>query len=317
MTKKFGYFTEALDALTVPKLTAIKIYNEARKRDYDCYHFTSNDLFYVSGEMFAHARVVEFYPERKAKPFYKILSEEKINLRDLDIFFLRKDPPLNQEYITFTYLLDQLEAEGMVFVNSPSAMRNSHSKLLTLKFPEYIAPCLLSFNRDEINNFIKEHKKVIVKPLNASGGKGILILEEGDVNLNSMIDTVMVAYDKLVMFQKFIPEAVSEGDKRIILFDGEPRGAIMRRPAEGDFRANITAGGSFVKSELTEREKEICAAMKPYLQKNGLFFVGLDVIGGYVTEINATCPGALTHANIAYGCKFEEQFWDVLEAKMG
>lgn len=316
MAKKFGYFTEQLDTLTVPKLTAVKIYNEAYRRGYECYHFTSDDLFYKSGGVFAHARIVEFYPERTEKPFYKILSEETINLRDLDIFFLRKDPPLNQEYITFTYLLEQLEAEGMLFINSVSAMRNSHSKLLTLKFPQYIAPCLLTFNRDEIDAFIKEHKKVIVKPLNASGGKGILILEHTDVNLNSMIDTVMVAYDKLVMFQKFIPEAVSEGDKRIILFDGDPVGAIMRRPAEGDFRANITAGGSFIKSELTDREKEICASMKPYLRENGLFFVGLDVIGGYVTEINATCPGALTHANIAYGCKFEAQFWDVLEAKI-
>lgn len=317
MTLKFGYFTEEIKSISINKLSAVRIYMEAQKRGHQTYFFSPQDLFYEEGDMFARARNATFFPEKIERPQYELGEEEVIKVSDLDIFFMRKDPPIDNFYISFTYMLETLEGGKTVFINKPSAIRNAHSKLLTLKYPDFIAPTMISSSKTEILNFINKYGKAVIKPLDARGGQGILILEANDTNLNSLIDMMIAAYKGCVMIQKFLPEAVTQGDKRIILFDGEPVGAILRKAAEGDFRSNISAGASFVRSELTEREKEICEAIKPYLQENGLFFVGLDVIGGCITEINATSPGMLAPANAAYGIKFEEIFWDKLEAKLG
>ena len=318
MSLKFGYFTEELKQISINKLSAVRIYLEAQKRGHETFYFNSKDLFYSEGELYARAAKVDFFLGTDVRPQYEISEKKLMKVSDLDIFFMRKDPPVNNFYVSFTYMLESLEQTGKtLFVNSPRGIRNSHSKLLTLKFPDFIAPTLISSSLEEIISFIDKYKKCVIKPLDGRGGQGILILESGDTNLNSLIEMMLTAYSKSVMVQKYLPEAASEGDKRIIMFDGEPVGAILRKAADGDFRSNISAGASFVKSELTDREKEMCEALKPYLLENGLFFVGLDVIGGCITEINATSPGMLAPANIAYGMKFEELFWDKLEQKLG
>lgn len=313
-----GYITEPLHEIRPEKfksLTAIRVVQEAKKRGHEVCYFNMDGLCFQEGEVYAKVYDIEIDLKRPQPPHYTISNERTINLKELDILFIRKDPPINEEYITCSYLFELLEKD-VFLLNNPRAVRSSHSKLLTLRYPQYIAPTLVCFHKDHVLRFLDKYKDIILKPLSGLGGQGILRLKEGDKNTNSLIDTMFMAYDGQLMAQKYLPEAETEGDKRIILFDGKPYGAILRTPAAGDFRSNITAGGSFVKSELTEREKEICEHLGPYLREQGLFFVGLDIIGGYITEINATSPGAIGPANKSYGIKFEEIFWDVLEAKL-
>ncbi len=313
-----GYITEPLNEIKNEKfksLTAIRVVLEAEKRGHQVCYFNKHGLFFQDGEVFAKVYDLEIDLKRPQPPYYTISNDRIINLKELDILFVRKDPPINEEYITITYLLDLLR-DDVFLLNDPVAVRNSHSKLLALRYPQYIAPTLVCFNREHVLNFLGQYKDIILKPLSGLGGQGILRLKEGDKNTNSLIDTMFMAYNGQLMAQKYLSAAETEGDKRIIMFDGKPYGAILRKPAADDFRSNITAGGTFVKAELSDREKEICDVVGPYLRDRGLFFVGLDIIGGYITEINATSPGAIGPANKSYGIKFEEIFWDVLEEKL-
>lgn len=315
MSLKVGFLTEPVETLNIDKLSSVKIFNEGKARGHEGWYFSTKDIFFDGRELYAKAKDMTFLPDKPTYPRFEKGEEKTIKIKDLDVFLLRKDPPVTQEYMILAHLLKNLE-DDVFFVNSPRGIVNTHSKMTTLNFPQFIPETLFSLCENEIYDFIKRHKKVIVKPTDAMGGKGIMILNHDDLNLKSIIQTVRFAYNNLVLFQRFLPEAVSHGDKRIILFDGECYGAITRRAAEGDFRSNISAGGSFEKAELTDREQEIVTAVKPYLQENGLFFCGLDTIGGYLTEINTISPGALTWANQAYGKKFENIFWDVLEKKL-
>ncbi len=318
MTQKvFGYFSSRVEDLEVDILSGVRIYNEAQKRGYKTVYIYQKTLSYINGKLYAQACDMKFFPDReRIEDRYEQGEMYKFDLDELDVLFLRKPPPIDEEYMAYTYLLEKLEDRGVLCINSPRGMRGGHSKLQTLKYPEYIIPTLFTFDVQEIVDFVKEHKKAIIKPLDAKGGEGILMLHHDDLNLKSMIQTVRLAYDNLVIVQKFIPEAVTEGDKRVLLFDGEPCGAMLRQANASDFRTNVAAGGTYVKTDLTAREKEICEKLKPYLKEQGLFLVGLDLIGGYITEINCTTPGAMTYINKLYGIKLEEKFFDILDSKL-
>lgn len=313
---KIGYFTEEAKNITVGKLSAVRLYNEAKARGHQTYYFSTEDIFFKDGEVYAHANDMSFFPDQIERPQYKRGKEELLKLTDLDVLLVRKDPPLDQDYIMFSYILETLEKSKTLLINKPSAIRDSHSKLLTLQYPDFIPATLISRRVEDIKEFVFHHGKAIIKPINARAGQGVLILDKEDMNLNSLIDTMLQAYKKRVMIQEFIPEAMSVGDKRIIMFDGEPVAAILKRASAEDFRANIATGASFEKSELTKREQEICAALGPRFKQEGLFFVGVDIIGNYVTEINATSPGMLAPASKAYGIDFETLFWEKVEAKL-
>jgi len=314
--KVFGYFSSPIEDLEVDILSGVRIYNEAQKRGYKMVYIYQKTLSFENGALYAQACEMNFFPDRdKIEDRYEQGEMYKFNMHDLDVLFFRKPPPLNEEYMAYTYFLEALEEQGVLCINSPKGMRGGHSKLQTLKFPEYIIPTLFSLNVDEIVSFVHEHKKAVIKPLDAKGGEGILMLHHDDLNLKSMIETVRKAYGNLVIVQKFIPEAVTEGDKRVLLFDGKPYGAMLRQANKSDFRTNVTAGGTFVKTDLTDREKEICDVIGEYLRDNGLFMVGLDLIGGYITEINCTTPGAMTYINKLYDIKLEEKFMDIVDEK--
>src|SRR6185437_8147147 len=197
--------------------------------------------------------------------------------------------PFDMAYITATHLLELLPADGPLVVNDPTSVRNAPEKLFVLRFKELMPPTLLTLDAGEIRAFWDEHGDIILKPLFGNGGAGIIHLRPGDENLNSLLELHMLHNRDPLMIQRYVPE-VRQGDKRIILVDGVPKGAVLRVPAEGESRANLHVGGQAVKTTLTDREKDICAAIGPSLREQGLIFVGIDVLGDYITEINVTSP---------------------------
>jgi glutathione synthase len=208
-----------------------------------------------------------------------------------------------------------LPPEGPLVVNNPTAVRNAPEKLFVLRFRELMPPTLLSLDRDEIKAFWDKHGEIVLKPLFGNGGAGIVHLRPGDDNLSSLLEMYAQMYREPVMVQRYIPE-VRQGDKRIVLIDGEPAGGVLRVPAEGEARANLHVGGRGVKTELTARELDICAAIGPTLKEQGLLFVGIDVIGDYITEINVTSPTGIQEIGRLNNDNLAAKIWDAIEAKI-
>ncbi len=312
--KILGLFIDPIEKLNVNKDTSCRIAAEAEKRGFKVFYFSIQGLSFNNGQVKAKGRFVTFQCESIMKNTYTLGEEATLNLEHCDTLLVRKDPPMNEDYLTATYLLELLDGK-VKMVNHPRSMRSSHSKLQTTRYAQFLTPTLIAFNRVMILEFIEEYQNVIIKPVNGMGGKGIVHLNGKDKNLNSLIDTMLLAYGGQLIVQKYIKDIEETGDKRIILFDGDPVGAITKKAAQGDFRANLSAGATYEKAELSDRDREICAALKPYIQEKELFFVGLDVIGGLVTEINSISPGALSWANQVYDTPFEKIFWDVFERK--
>ena len=234
---------------------------------------------------------------------------------DVDVILMRQDPPFDMAYITATHLLEHVHSETLV-VNDPAEVRNAPEKLFVTRFPDLMPPTLITSDRQAIEAFREEHKDIIVKPLYGNGGAGVFHLKPGDDNLNSLLELFTQLYREPVMVQRYLPE-VRRGDKRIILIDGEPAGAVNRVPKEGEARSNLHVGGKAEKSALTEREKEICARIGPTLREKGLVFVGIDVIGDWLTEINVTSPTGLQEINGFDETCLEARIWDAIERRMG
>lgn len=286
---------------------------EAQKRGHTLWHYHVEDLSYKDGAVYASARKVSV--QRELGNHFEYLSDHQtIDLADIDIIWMRQDPPFDMAYITATHLLELIHPKTLV-VNNPTEVRNAPEKLFVTHFKGLMPPTLITRREDEVKAFRAEHGEIIVKPLYGNGGAGVFHLREDDSNLGSLIEMFLETSREPVMVQKFLPE-VRLGDKRIILIDGEAVGAINRVPAKGEVRSNLVAGGAAVQSSLTEREKEICAAIGPELKARGLTFVGIDVIGNWLTEINVTSPTGLQAVNKFDGVSLEAQMWDALEAKL-
>jgi len=226
---------------------------------------------------------------------------------------MRQDPPFDMSYITATHLLEHVHPQTMV-VNDPVHVRNAPEKLFVTHFEGVMPPTLITSDRAEIAAFRKRHRDLIVKPLFGNGGAGVFHITEGDENLNALLELFTQLYREPVIVQRYIPE-VRQGDKRIILIDGQAAGAINRVPAAGEARSNLHVGGTAVKAELTTRDREICEAIGPSLKRRGLVFVGIDVIGDYLTEINVTSPTGLQEINRFDNVRLEERIWDAIEAR--
>jgi len=231
------------------------------------------------------------------------------------VILMRQDPPFDMAYITATHLLELLPKDGPLVVNDPGAVRNAPEKLFVLRFRELMPPTLLSRDRDEIRAFWREHGDIVIKPLFGNGGAGVFRLRPGDENLTALLEMYESLHREPVMVQRYLPE-VRQGDKRIILVEGEAKGAVLRVPAEGEARANLHVGGRPVKTELTEREREICAAIGPSLREQGLVFVGIDVIGGFLTEINVTSPTGIQEIARLSGIDIAPMIWDAIETRL-
>ena len=235
--------------------------------------------------------------------------------RDIDVVLMRQDPPFHMGYITATHLLERIEAETLV-VNNPRSVRNAPEKVMVLDYRRFMPPTLVTRSVDEVRAFQAEHGAVVVKPIHGNGGKAIFrVPAEGD-NLSALFEVFNQTWPEPHMVQPFLPE-VAQGDKRIVLIDGEVAGAINRKPGEGEFRSNLAVGGSAEATDLTEREREICAAMGPELKRLGLIFVGIDVIGGqWLTEINVTSPTGIIAIDRFNGTDTPARIWDAIEARL-
>jgi glutathione synthase len=236
--------------------------------------------------------------------------------KDIDVILMRQDPPFDMGYITATHLLDRIEGETLV-VNNPTSVRNAPEKVMVLDYRQFMPPTLVTRSVDEVKRFMAQHGAIVVKPIHGNGGKAIFRVPADGDNLTALFEVFNQTWPEPHMIQPFLPE-VAEGDKRIVLIDGEVAGAINRIPGEGEFRSNLAMGGSAEPTGLTEREREICAAMGPDLKRLGLTFVGIDVIGGkWLTEINVTSPTGIVAISNFDGTDLAGMIWDAIEGRLG
>ncbi len=284
----------------------------AQARGHALFHYLPDALSWRQGRLAARGRPLEVF--RRKADHYRFGAFEEFDLAGFDVILMRQDPPFDMAYITATHLLELLPREGPLVVNNPAAVRNAPEKLFVLRFEELMPPTLITRSREEIREFWKEHGDIILKPLFGMGGAGVFHLRPGDENLTALLELYETIQREPVMVQRYLP-AIREGDKRIILVEGEPKGAVMRVPAEGEARANLHVGGRPTKTLLTLREREICAAIGPTLRQQGLLFVGIDVIGDYLTEINVTSPTGIQEIARLDGIEIAPMIWDAIEAR--
>ena len=282
---------------------------EGQKRNYELFVYHPNDLFLDSGILKANGFYIELFDQDK--DYFKFISDKiEIELAQFSFIFLRQDPPFNMHYITSTYLLDCLPKNTIV-INNPTSVRNCAEKILPFKFKEFMPPTLISQKVNDINIFLKIYKDIITKPLYGNGGEGIHRSKEGHLE---GLDTDRKYFEMPIMAQKYIPEII-DGDRRIIFIDGEYAGSVARIPSKGSIKANFHAGGLAKKTKLVYRDKEIVNTIGKELKELDLFFVGIDIIGNYLTEINVTSPTGIKQINKLNNVKLEQVFWDKLEAK--
>ena len=284
---------------------------EAQQRGHALSYYGPRDLSWRDGKVTAMMRPLTL---RNVKGDHFALGEASVqDLSTLDVVLMRQDPPFDMAYISATHMLERIHPKTLV-VNDPAEVRNAPEKLFVTHFPEFIPPTLISSDGREIRAFRAEHKDIILKPLYGNGGAGVFRVGPGDENLGSLLEMFTTFYREPVIVQRYLPE-VRKGDKRIILVDGEVAGAINRVPAEGEARSNMHVGGRPEPTELSQREKAICAAIGPELKKRGFLFTGIDVIGDYMTEINVTSPTGIHEVRRFGGADIAALVWDAIEKK--
>jgi len=292
--------------------STFRLAEEAQARGHDLFYYTPDKLSFREGRIMATGQSLKVQREQGN---HAILGEMRdVDLADLDVVWLRQDPPFDMGYITTTHLLERLKGQTLV-VNDPFWVRNNPEKLLVLDFLDLTPPTTIARDLTVLREFKEKHGDIILKPLYGNGGAGVFRLPESDRNLNSLHELFTGMNREPLIAQKFLPD-VSAGDKRIILVDGEPVGAINRVPAKGETRSNMHVGGRAEKIGLTEREYEICAAIGPRLKEMDQIFVGIDVIGGYLTEINVTSPTGIQELERFDGINVAGKIWDAIEGRI-
>jgi len=286
---------------------------EAQKRGHGLSYFTPDQLSLRGEELVAPVQAVTVRDE--AGNHFTLGEPKRQPLNDFDVILLRQEPPFDIAYITSTHLLERIHPKTLV-VNDPASVRNAPEKMFVLNFPQLMPPTLISRDLDEINSFRAEHGAVVMKPLHGHGGAAVFRVMPQDMNFGSLFDMFSVTFREPWVTQRFLPE-VKHGDKRIILVDGEFAGAVNRVPAPDDLRSNMVRGGAAQATDLSEREREICATLGPALRERGLLFVGIDVIDGNLTEINVTCPTGIRAIARLGGPDVAARIWDTIEAKRG
>jgi glutathione synthase len=285
---------------------------EAQQRGHALFHYLPANLSLREGRVVARACPIEFRRERGNH--YTMGTAETIDLAGVDVVLMRQDPPFDMAYISATHILEHIHPQTLV-VNDPVAVRNAPEKLFVTHFDGLMPPTLITSNREEALAFREAHKDIIVKPLYGNGGAGVFHIPPGDENLNALLELFTEFYREPAIIQRYLP-AVRIGDKRIILVDGEPVGAINRMPAPGEARSNMHVGGTPSQSSLTPREQDICAAIGPSLRDQGLIFVGIDIIGDYLTEINVTSPTGIQEIDRFDSANLSALIWDAIEGRI-
>jgi glutathione synthase len=309
---KVGVQMDPMETVNINADSTFALMLEAQARGHRLWHYEVRHMA-LRGQTLT-ARAHEVVIRREVGRHFTFGEMAEINLGDMDVILMRQDPPFDMAYISATHMLEHIHPKTLV-VNDPAEVRNAPEKLLVAHFPELMPPTLITWDREAIRAFRAEFRDIIIKPLFGNGGVGVFRLKEDDENFGSLLDSHFSRSTEPLMIQRYEP-AVRAGDKRIILVDGEPMGAVNRVPASGDARSNMHVGGRAEKSTITAREHEICARIGPYLRDHGLLFVGIDVIGDYLTEINVTSPTGLQEITRFDGIKIEETIWDRIEAKV-
>jgi glutathione synthase len=286
----------------------------AHKRGHSLYHYLATDLTYRDGRVWAMARPVKV--QKVAGDHFAFGEPELLDLgRDVDVVWMRQDPPFDLSYITATHLLERVQAETLV-VNDPAAVRNAPEKIFVLDYARFMPPTMITRSLGATRSFLAEHGEIVVKPLYGNAGTAVFHVDARGSNLSALVEIFKASWVEPFMVQAFIP-GVAQGDKRIVLVDGEVAGAINRIPGAGEIRSNLAVGGSAAKTELTEKEREICAAMGPELKARGLLFVGIDVIGGeWLTEINVTSPTGIVSIDAFDGTDTGGMIWDAIDRRL-
>tara|TARA_Y100001970_G_scaffold250837_1_gene323031 strand:- start:2333 stop:3199 length:867 start_codon:yes stop_codon:yes gene_type:complete len=285
---------------------------EAQNRGFDIFYYNPSELEYDNGIVKASGYFIEVFNKKNSHYKYQHEKKEIINLAEFDVILIRQDPPFDMNYITSTYLLEQLSSSTIV-LNNPKSIRNSAEKIYPFQFQKYMPPTIVTQNIETIRKFLRENNDIVTKPLYGNGGEGIFRTRAEDKSLQG-IDETRDVLDTPIMIQKYIPEIV-EGDRRIILIDGEYAGSVARIPQPNKLKANFHAGGRAQKTNLIYRDQEICNALKGDLKEKNLFLVGIDIIGNYLTEINVTSPTGLKQINELNEVCLEKVYWNKLEDK--
>ncbi len=303
---------DAIESIDIEGDSTFVLALEAQRRGHALYYYLPQALSFGDGQVYAWAQPLQV--RREKGNHFTLGTPERLDLATMDVVLMRQDPPFDMAYITATHLLEHIHPQTLV-VNDPVSVRNAPEKLFVAHFPDLMPPTLITSSREEVLAFRERYGDIIVKPLFGNGGAGVFHIAPGDENLNALLEMYTELYREPMIVQKYLPE-VRAGDKRIILIDGVPMGATNRIPPPGEARSNMHVGGRAVKAELNRRETEICEAIGPTLVKLGLIFVGIDVIGDWLTEINVTSPTGLQEINRFDGVSLESDIWNAIERRL-
>ena len=305
---------DPLESINIAGDSSFALMLAAQKRGHRLFHYAAEDLNWSNGRLWAKARPVTV--QRVEGNHFDAGEPVSLDLGEqADVVLMRQDPPFDLGYITATHLLERI-ADRTLVVNDPASVRNAPEKVFVLDYARFMPPTLVTRSLEEARTFLRQHGAIVVKPLHGNGGKAIFRVGPEGENLSALIEVFNTAYREPHMVQAFLPD-VAKGDKRIVLVDGEVAGAINRLPGEGEIRSNLAVGGSAEKTELTAREREICAALGPELKRRGLIFVGIDVIGGeWLTEINVTSPTGIVAIERFDGTDVAGLIWDAIERRL-
>lgn len=315
MSTRLGIVMDPIAAITFKKDSSLAMLLAAQARGWTLFYMEQQDLYQRGNQARARVRPLRVFND--PAHWYELEAEQDIALHELDVILMRKDPPFNSEYVYATYLLELAEKAGSLVVNSPRSLRDCNEKFFATQFPQCTPPTLVSRRADILREFAREHRDVILKPLDEMGGASIFRHREGDPNLSVILEVLTEHGGRQIMAQRYIPE-IKDGDKRILMIDGEPVPYCLARiPAQGETRGNLAAGGRGEPRPLTERDREIAALVGPELRKRGLLFVGLDVIGDWLTEVNVTSPTCIRELDAQFGLNICADLFDVIEARAG
>jgi len=314
MTVKLAVVMDPIQSINFKKDTTLAMLNAAQKKGWQLFYIEQDGLYLEDGK--AMAIMQDLSVEMNPQNFFTLGPESRQSMADVDVILMRKDPPFNREFIYSTYILEQAEREGVLVVNKPQALRDFNEKVSATLFPQCCTPVLVSRKKELLQDFYKAQKDVIFKPLDGMGGTGIFRIKPGDPNISVIIETLTEYGTRQIMAQTFIPE-ISSGDKRILMIDGKSVGfALARLPAANETRGNLAAGGTAKGVELSDRDRWICDQVGPTLKENGLLFVGLDVIGDYLTEVNVTSPTCIRELDEIFNLDIAGDLMNCIEQKL-
>ena len=311
MSIKLGMVMDSIDQINIKKDTSFAMLLEAQSRGWQLYYMEMGDLFLRNGRAYARTRLLTV--ERNASRWYEFMSEQIIDLSELDVILMRKDPPFDSEFLYATTILQRAEDAGVYVVNKPQSLRDANEKLFTSWFSQCCAETLVSSRAVQIRQFLEEQQDIIIKPLDGMGGTSIFRLRLDDPNISVILETMTNYNQRYIMAQRYLP-AIKDGDKRILVVNGEAIPyALARIPQQGETRGNLAAGGRAEGRPLTERDRWIVSQVAPTLKAKGLIFVGLDVIGDTLTEINVTSPTCVQELDAQFGLNIAGVFMDHIE----